>query len=279
MKSKDKSIILIVILSAVAILITSLLVFMLAIKPDMNYISIFMSNKNIPVTEREYSLEGLEKIVVNTNSFDIEFAENTEDNIKLKIIGDKDNNIKTQEKDNTLTINEKTKIKVRIGLFFGVNEKIVIYIPKNAELNVSAKTDSGDIKTADFSNINFKYKTDSGDIAVKAANRLEADTDSGDITIKSVKAANCSSDSGDIIIQSVTTLTAETDSGDVIIADFKINGNSSISTDSGDVLIKSITDCYIETKTDSGYLKVKESNRFSEFVLKIKTDSGDVLIK
>lgn len=257
MDNKSKNIILIVILSLVAILIIAFMSYLLIFNRSLNF-----KTKELLTYNKIYELNEFNNIKIDTYNFDIEIKENDNNNVKLEVFSTKGKKTDSSINNNTLNISNKEKLDLCIGFCFNPSEKIVLYLPKDINIDINVDTNSGDLKIDEFENVNLILESDSGDLYAKFLNSVNANLDSGDIKIVKVNILN-----------------AETDSGDILVDEFNISNNSSIKTDSGDVVIRSITDSFVDAKSDSGDIKIKNSNRYSKNELRIRTDSGDIVVK
>ena len=257
MNIKDKRILLILGLSIIALLITGLMIYLITF--NHNFMSL---SKEIHKYEKSYSLNDFNKIKINTSNYDIEIKENDVNNIRYEVYSSKENNTKSIISNNTLNIFNEQTTNICIGFCFSSRERIVLYFPKKIKINVDVITSSGDINIGSFENIDITIKTSSGDIL---ANLLDE--------------ANIRTHSGDIKIDKLNVINVQTNSGDITLNELSMKDNSNIETNSGDVSIKNIGECFIDAKSSSGDINIKDNNRLSKNELKIKTDSGDIAVE
>jgi len=198
--------------------------------------------------ERNFDIQYIEEINVNTVSTDIRFIPEARDDIRIHFHGIVASNnevvlpeLITEKQATTLQIKIDYKNSSYVG-YYSSKLSLDIYIPEKYSKNINTKTTSGDI-------------------------------DLGSLNIKNI---NLSSVSGDIKSESLytekTRLTST--SGDIKIEDFL--GELSAKTTSGDLLInvKSI-DNDININSISGDIKITLPDK-AEFYLESTSTSGDV---
>lgn len=275
--NKIIKILLILILLMVCIILTGVMIFFM--KNDFRNVNMEL------IDSYETSISEVEKFDFDLNSTDIEIKESNNDKILVEYYSNIDTDVKIENKDKNIIVDEtKSKDNNFKFVFFGVNKKIVIYVPESFEGEFDLKGKSGDIKSEiDLPNNKVNISLQSGDILLKNTNEIDVSTSSGDIKIYGInKKANISSSSGDIDIDKLkidekSNITSS--SGDINIDTLEIKQNSNITSTSGDVTIKrNQSNCYIETKTSSGDVEVNKNDRKSDIILKIKTTSGDIKV-
>lgn len=249
------SMIQIILLSIVAILLSAIL-FISLISPDK--LGFYIGSKEELLKEEIY--EDINKnIEINTYSTDIKIKESNDDKIHVELYGkNEEDYIITNDK--ILKIEQSKKRRFCIGFCF-LNSSITIYLPEEYNQNLKLNTISGDI-VLENSIPKTQIKTTSGDVEVNKAKNISVNTVSGNVDINYAEVININTTSGDIDIKKLDLIE-----------------NSHITTVSGDVDIDGINDIYIETKTTSGKIDIKNNNRYSNIELNIKTISGDIEIK
>lgn len=213
------------------------------------------------------------------NTTDIKIQKSKDQEIHIIVYGNKNEQATSQLQDKKLTVTKQSKDQFCFGFCFEKDE-IIIYIPVRATTEITLQTSSGDVRMDAFENAELEVKTNSGDIDIEAVSSMKASTKSGEVEIKSVKNARIETNSGDIeLVNLLEFAELHTSSGDIEIQNFVIERNSSIQTQSGDVSITHLTEAYVDVKTRSGDVSIKENNRFSDLELRIETTSGDVTVK
>lgn len=186
-----------------------------------------------------------------------------------------------------------------------------IQVPDLSMSNLEMKSTSGSIRGGNLKN--GKLKTTSGSIRIGSGEELiaistsgkitagnfkkaEVKTTSGGIDMGDIEEGKAESTSGKVRVQTAKRLTAKTTSGGIAVD--KIDGfcdlsstsgsikvdecglqeNSSIRTKSGSVNLKKANEFYVDTKTNSGSVKVQSNNRKAELELQIKTTSGSIRV-
>lgn len=190
-----------------------------------------------------------------------------------------------------------------IGIWWGNDFSLTVYLPKNEYRNLYLKTVSGNISVPD--NFNFSSAetiSTSGDISFcgKVTNGFSAKSTSGVLNLKNVNggAAEAVTTSGDIFLENINadSLLVKTTSGRFDVSDIKINGSAEfysvsgnmkmnyadassfiIKTTSGDVFCDILSRKNFKTQTTSGDIRVPESD-FSAGFFDVKTTSGDITV-
>lgn len=277
---KKSNIILLIILTFLAIFITTIMIYFLINKDIKNsFFKINYNNKKNLIYNKIYEENDLDKINIDVSTTDI-FIKSTEDNkIKLEVFGEKDDKVNSKISNNILNISKTSKSDFCIGFCFHNSDEIVLYFPKNLVSNLNINSEYGDILVEDFENINAQIETETGDITFGNLNDAYIETESGDVKIKSLKNGEINTETGDIIVTDVLNkIDIESETGDIKIKNCNIKENSKIEVDTGDVTIIKINDIYIDTKTDTGEVNIKKNNRYSKIEMKIETDSGDIKV-
>lgn len=278
MKSKGLIISLVVLLSIIAVSLVGLLAVMLT-RTSIFSFSVEPTKSKL-VRQEEYQIENLHKIKIKAISSDVEIKNSNDNKIIVKYYGEKKNEVIFNSDGSVLSLEEKAKNRFCFG-FCNLSKKFVLYVPKDLEIDMDYSTISGDVTfEEEYSNANLKLKTTSGDANITNVSNLTFNTISGDLKMDYSDYSTITTTSGDVTIDEVGGyLKLGTTSGDVRINKFEMKKNSSINTISGDVSISNIGDIYVDTKTTSGDVRVKNSNRKSDYILNVKTVSGDILVQ
>lgn len=254
--NKIIKILLIIILLFIIISLTAVMAFF--IKNDFRDFNMEL------IDSYETEVGEIDRFYLELNSTDIEIKESQNDKILVEYYSNTDTDVKIENKDNNIVIEESKNDKKIKRIFFNNRKKVILFVPETYVGEYELKTKSGDIKSEiDLSNNKVNISSNSGDVSLKAVSNIDISTSSGDIEIYQInKESKINSSSGDICI-------------DIL----NIEENSSITSTSGDVTIrKNQSDCYIETDTEHGDVEVNKNDRKSDIVLKIKTTSGDISV-
>ena len=275
MKNNKLIIILIIVLSILALSLISLIGYLIITKSTVIF---NFDDKTELIYEKNYLNEEINDIVIKSISSDIIFKENTDNEIKVTIYGDKSDNLKVNLENNILSIDYDIKNNFCIGIC-SLDDKIIINIPSSYDKEININTTSGDTKGINLINANLNINSVSGDIEISNINKSVINTTSGDVNINKTTDTTIKTVSGDIEIQSITEkLDIKTTSGDVEIDNITLIENSKIKTTSGDVEIDKINNIYIDATTTSGKVDLKNNDRKADYELKIKTTSGDISV-
>ncbi len=218
------------------------------------------------------------KIVVDTDTYDVNFYYHDDDRIKITVKGAEDDNADIYTKDDTLNINVKSKDRIGIFVFNFINNKIDIYLPRNYDLPINVVARTGDVKFKEESNSVFNIKLTTGDIYLRNAKDSDLKVTTGDITItESFNTGSLKTTTGEINVNKATgRMDFKTTTGDITVKKIDLTDNSNIKATTGDVKIDKVNDIYITADSSTGDVKIKHTNRFSNIELNIKTSTGDI---
>lgn len=218
------------------------------------------------------------KIVVDTDTYDVNFYYHDDDRIKITVKGAEDDNADIYTKDDTLNINVKSKDRIGIFVFNFINNKIDIYLPRNYDLPINVVARTGDVKFKEESNSVFNIKLTTGDIYLRNAKDSDLKVTTGDITItESFNTGSLKTTTGEINVNKATgRIDFKTTTGDITVKKIDLTDNSNIKATTGDVKIDKVNDIYITADSSTGDVKIKHTNRFSNIELNIKTSTGDI---
>lgn len=275
MENKTLTIIKLVLLSIIALLLTTILIVLL-VKPRSNFNLFKVNNKPELVYERDIT-EPIKKINVTTKASSIQVETNDTNKISVKYYGDKeDKELDLSTANEVLNINEDTSYFC-LGFCNFAEHKIIISLPKEIDYELDFNTASGDIYIPNINLSNIDIKTVSGDIKVINAKNANLESTSGDIEITEVEKLVSKTVSGEINVNRIKrSCDIKTTSGDVDISLLEITTDSNISTVSGDVEIETNSNSYVKTETTSGEVSIDNNNRYAKTELTVKTTSGDI---
>lgn len=266
MKNRSLIITLIIILSIIAILLTTFLIFAICEEEFPLFINNKFGkeiNKNI-IFSQTYESESIEKIEVVSEAGDVKILESPDNNIKVTIHGKNDKNLRDIDflnKNGTLKFEIRGMSNKIINFGFYTND-IVIYAPKDVIKEIKVESDYGDIEIGNFENTSIDLNQDCGDIDVEKAKNAIIKSSYGDVKINSI----------------LNKCDIDLSCGDVKVQDLQINEVSNIKNDLGDIKIEHTNDIYIDAKTDLGDCKIEESNRHSEITLVLTNSCGDIKV-
>ena len=242
---------------------------------------LFTTNGNFEMykTSKVYDndiTEEFNAINVDTDSLDVRIIKSNDEKVNVKVYDKKDNKVSIEVENNTLNIEETVKDSI---CFMCGKREAIISVPEK-EYDLVVQSTSGDVE----SRINLNNATiivTSGDTELRKVNDLSMIVTSGDIDVEEVNNVTIVSTSGDVEIGKINSrLDIQTISGDIDIDDLTITEDSKIEVISGDVIInKTSNNFYCDAKATSGDVKVKDNDRRSEYELKIRTKSGDIIVR
>ena len=285
---KNKKVIISIVVLLIIILVLASIIIVGIIKGD-NFI--FSGRTEVLY---QSSFNDVDKINVDITSYDVEIKEHDKNDIAIEITGNEKNKdkMKVEENNGKLTIKQDGSI-ICIGLCLA-KEEIIIYVPKNIELEYNHKSSSGSVKSSVLitkgsiettsGDINVttlltgNLKSTSGNIFLEEGDTLEVSSTSGDIEINQINSLTGSATSGNLSIDSLTNkINFGLTSGDVKINSLNINEDSNITATSGNIKIGLEKEIFIDAKTNSGDIDIDNKN--ANPILKVTTTSGDITIK
>lgn len=247
----------ITILSIVTLALVAFMVLLL--RGDINLKKFYKKAKL--VYSETYNVEDVKSIDIDVTSSDINIVKSSDDNIKVEVYTYSKDDAKLDLKDNRLSIVSK---QTHSGfVLFGGGNKVIVYVPDKYEGKFDIESTSGDVYSKLDTYNDYKIKLTSGDIEITNLKSLEGQTTSGDVELGKV----------------TSYIDYKTTSGDYEIESIKLEKDSYISATSGDVEIEEVENAYIETSVKSGDVKIEKNDRKAEYVLKIKTTSGDIEVR
>jgi DUF4097 and DUF4098 domain-containing protein YvlB len=248
--------------------------------------------------EKKADGSSINKVIVTSNSVDIELYPSPNNQITAKFTGAKQKNVKT---DLQLTTNGDTveiyanreEQKPRTWINFDLNTidqptKVVIYIPKKQYETLVMETSHGDIRLENFKGDLAKATTKNGDITLKNTEAtLAIQSGHGDITLQepiTLKGNNSiSTSSGDIQVQSkydpnasnnkTTSLNLQTSHGDITLNGYQGN-QLTTKSESGDVTLQNI-DTAFHIRSNNGDVTIQSVNKF-QANNDVTTSNGDI---
>lgn len=293
MKNKSLLITLIIVLSIIALVVLSLLVFLLTGSKRFGYFNFGSSVSEELVLEESYE-PGFEQIVVDASSATIEVKSATDEQIKLFIYGDKDR-VKVDTKSGKLLITLKGK--KCFGFCFNQKiDKVELYIPNTFAKDLEINNDYGDITIGDFPQAHISVEEDYGDVFVQSGNEVKVENNYGDIEIEEANIAHVKESAGNVTIGKVQDaivhnnfgdikvqevlhfMDIKQDCGDVKIEKAILNKDSKIENHLGDIKIGETNEIYIEAKTSLGDTKIKQNNHKADVTLQIENSCGDIKV-
>ena len=257
MKSKGQIIALIVLLSIVALLLISFLVFSLT--NNFNFIkniTLFSFKSSNVIFDQRYETEDINFLDIIQDAGDIVIKKAESDYFQVILYGDDESGLSVETIGGTLKINNTRRRKFTLFNFGNVKNDIIVYIPSNYAGNINIKSDYGNIEVLDLENASLNIDSDAGDINLGKINNIDIKCDYGNIEIKEV----------------LNRCNIKADCGNVKIEKAIIYEDSSINVDLGNVDISEINDIYIDANVDLGKTNLSSNNRSSNISLKINCD-------
>ena len=251
MKNKGLLITLIVILSFIAILLSSFMYLLLNNKIKFGTMNTELISDDI--YEKEY-----EKINIDMNAGDVYLNGTNEKFIRVVVYASNNDEIITKE-DKTLDINIKQKPCIGICIS-NEKDRIEVYIPNNYDKDINIKNKYGDTKIRNLSNSNIKIDANAGDIDIDSTLNLNINSKYGDIRVKNIN----------------NSFNIEQNAGDINIDNINIKENSYIKNKYGDIKINNINEIYVDAKTNLGDIRINNNYRNGEIILKLENNLGDI---
>ena len=279
-KSNSFIIVNIVILVILGVSVCGFMIGLLVNRENVSFLKYFGRSEEKVLIDSSYDISKFQEINIDTKSSDVIVRHSNDSKARVVIYGDSSSEVSSRIDGNVLKISKYSKNSFCIGFCFYEDEDIILYLPTDVISKLNISTSSGDIDIDDLVNLSVSIEVKSGDVDIKRVLDSNIVTNSGDVEVLSTGNSNIKTSSGDIVVKDVRgKINYIARSGDIEIGKFDILENSSISTSSGSVEIASIGKCYVDVKSFSGEVDVKNSDRFSKVVLSINTSSGDIDVK
>jgi lia operon protein LiaG len=254
---------------------------------------------------KEFDINSISKVFVDTVSSDINIILSKDNNIKIHFHGTTSEmsgapKLETSQSGDELEISIKYPKQIMSLFNFSLDTKLDIYIPESYKKSMSIETVSGEVSIDKVQTENFKVHTTSGDVDIKSlvANITDFNSVSGSINIKdlSSKSSGFKTTSGDIKIEAITgDIKARSVSGSIKALYKEFNNDIDAETVSGDVDLNLPQDSQfkVDFSTTSGELDndfpivmtgkvdkrdIKGTVGNGEKTIRIKTVSGDAAI-
>ncbi len=248
-------------LIAITLIVAGCLIFLggvIAIKGDFRKASTLKFE-----TRKQTVREAFTELSIDAGASDVTFYPSLDGTCSVSYMEEKNFTYEVVVQDGKLTVAERDTRKwyQQIGIYFGGDLEIRVYLPQTAYENLTVVSDSGDVTLPTgifFTNVSVK--SDSGDVECRGSvGGLSVQTSSGDIELEgaTLREATVSVTSGEISVAQVkveNSLSLHSGSGEIEVEDSNC-GALTIAAKSGNV------DC-------ENVLTVGETN--------IKTSSGNI---
>lgn len=264
MKNKGLIITLIILLSIIIFFLVMFLVMSLNGKMDFKNGIFSIGSKSINIIyDKQFELEDIKDIDIKQDAGDIIIKESENDNIKVVLYGENEEDAQVELNNGKLSIDNTYRRKSFVFFNFGVTTNdIIIYMPSNYSNEIKVKNDYGKCEMTDLENATVNIDCNAGNVELGKIKNATLKCDYGNIEIKEILnkcdiKANC---------------------GNIKIDKISIRENSNIKADLGDVDINSTNDIYIDADVELGKTNINKNNRNAETTLKINCDCGNVTI-
>lgn len=239
-------------------------------------VPISINSEKKVILHKEFREEEISKLDINGVSSDVSIMTHDQDYFDVEIYGNEKDYVLAEVEDGTLNLSQKGNT-LCFGFCFG-EKKIIVKVPKSANVDADIRTVSGDVDVHVYMD-DMKVATTSGDIKIEEAADVNLLSVSGDIEVTKADKTVLETTSGDMKVHEVSSvLQIKSVSGEVDVYKANLILDSSIHTTSGDVDIKMSHPVYVETKTTSGDVYVESNDRYAKTTLKISTISGDIKV-
>ena len=253
MNKKEKTIVLIIILCIVTII---LLIFFIKILNQSvgNY-----KDDNI-ISYEDIFYDRLNNIRIDAKMADINIKV-SDNNISKVTVYDK-NDTEVKVIDNNLIINSNTK-RCRYICFNIKKPTIEISLPKDFKNLIKINGEYGNIKIGEFDFGEYNIDLELGKIDIVSGLNIKIDNEMGVTNITNV----------------YNKIEAKNELGDIKIKNLLIREDSIIENELGKIVINNTSDIYIDAKTELGKININKNNRYSNVVLTLKNDMGNINVK
>lgn len=248
------------------IIVGGLIAFLvLCLNGNINLKSVFIhwggkKSENL-IYEQNYNVDDIKLINVNQDAGDIIIENTEENNIKVEVYGENQNDVEVSLNNNELYIN-----------YVGENNKVWFF---------NFGSTYGDIKIYIPSSYSEKIKinNDAGEVIIKNLENAEADIDcdAGNVEIDRIKNAIIKCDAGNVEIDYILNkCNIKVDAGNLRINNVQLAEDSSIKASMGNVRIKNINDIHVEGHVSMGNCRINNNNTNSSIKLYIEASMGNI---
>ncbi|WP_274366176.1 DUF4097 family beta strand repeat-containing protein [Paenibacillus thermotolerans] len=207
------------------------------------------TSEDYVIAEESYSVGEVRSILLKSDITDVYIEESMDDEIHLKVTGNKTakDKLKVDTKTSGDGLNVQLKHKSGFNWFAITKSKLTLELPAAEYEKIEIGTATGDVTSSAIAARALKIQSSTGDLSLDGyeGGSLYAKTDTGDMVIDEVTAAGTElkSSTGDISVRYTelgSNVGIETDTGDIQleIADGQLAGDVDIDSDTGDVLVK-----------------------------------------
>lgn len=289
MMKKISVIFLIIILSCLVLFLSGILILGINNGPKFSFT---IATKTKLIKEERLTSKSIN---INADTANVNFYYHDDDEILVEIYGYEKNseNISIEELSDKYIINYKNNNRYMIGLYFG-SEDIDIYLPSNYENDINISVKTGNVKADEQVKNIRSVKSTTGNITLNEVTDANVKATTGNIKINSIINSNVKTTTGNISVKySSDTLyrcstgnikitnvlnyvDAKVSTGNIIIENLTLYRDSVIQTTTGNIKVNNVNDIYVEASTKTGNIKTSYSNRLAEYILTLKTSTGNI---
>lgn len=240
--NKGLLITLIVLLSAVALLLSGIFTFAL-ISGTRSFKS-FIPMKTQTVFDESYSSKEIKNIIIDSDAGDIILKNSDDGEIRLTAEGIKSSGFNADTEGDVLSITSSESRKMNFFNYNAYRTEIVLYVPDKID-SINITSGFGDVEIED-----------------ELITKLTVDNNMGDIDAKNLGGS----------------FELSTDMGDIDIEKINITANSKAETNMGDIDIEKTNEINIYAKTSMGNCDVKDNTPTASVILNAETDMGNIEI-
>ena len=263
MKNKRLIICLICFLSVITF---SLFIFLITyLRGDINFkkgIISFGSKSSNVTLDKTFKIDDVHNIEIKQDAGDIIFRETSDDNIRVLVYGENENNVNVSLHQNNLNIYYTHKPRFGLFSFRNIKNDIIVYIPSNYSNGIKIKNDYGNCEMLDLENAKVNIDIDAGNVELGKINNATIKCDSGNVEVKEI----------------LNKCDIKADCGNIKINKMLIVEDSIIKADLGNVEIGETNDIYIDANVDLGNININKNNKNSNITLKIYSSLGNISI-
>lgn len=259
MKNKGLIIVLLILLSVIVFFLCMFLVYFLNGGRKFGLINWGSNSKNV-IFDETYDMSNILNIDIKQDAGNITFKESSDNNIRVILYGENENEARVDLYNDDLNIAYNSKSHL---FNFGVSTNdIIVYIPSSFSHQITIKSDYGNCEVSDLQNATINIDSDAGNVEIGKVKNLTAKCDYGNIEVNEI----------------LNKCEIKADCGNIEINTISIKENSSIKADLGNVDIEHANNVYIDADVDLGKVRISENNRNSDITLKVDCDCGNVTV-
>ncbi|MDJ1474334.1 DUF4097 family beta strand repeat-containing protein [Bacillus sp. LS15-K4] len=255
----------------------------------------------VPISEEKViNNNNVSSVIIDTNNVRVNINPTTDSNVKVKLDGEVNPNIKrtlaTDEKDSTLLISYKEKQQSWFN--FNISEVLApltlnVYLPEKQYDSLKVSNNNGYVSAKKINTTHFNINTSNGRVELREINspKIIAEANNGIIDFQDILAQNIhvKSNNGRIMLDHVEgEIEGQTKNGSLTLKTNELDRNLNFTTHNGKINIeteKEPTNVQFNVSVDNGSANIL--NKYNgntvigkgENIIKLNTHNGNITVK